>query len=81
MNPDDGTRVDYPTGTSPDPNPDGVAFDGTSIWITNGADGTVSKMNPDDGTRVDYPTSADPFGVTYDGTSIWITNIPARCRR
>ena len=54
--------------------PRGVAFDGTSIWITNRGSDKVSKMNPVDGTRVDYDTLHYPWGLAFDGTSIWITN-------
>jgi DNA-binding beta-propeller fold protein YncE len=51
-----------------------VAYDGTSIWITNLFANTVSKMNPVNGTRVDYATGDSPQGVAFDGTNIWITN-------
>jgi hypothetical protein len=35
----DGTKVDYPTGSSPKL----IAFDGTSIWITNSGSNTCQK--------------------------------------
>ncbi len=70
IDPEDGSRVDYPTGNQPW----GLAFDGEDIWITNSVDGTVSKMNPDDGSRVDVPTGSIPRGVTFDGTYIWVAN-------
>ena len=67
---DPGAAATFPTGNAPT----SVASDGTSIWINNLDDNTVSKMNPVDGTKVDYDTLDDPQGVAFDGTSIWIAN-------
>ena len=67
---DPGAAATYPTGGGPR----GLAFDGTNIWITNSASGTVSKMYPANGSRVDYPTGNSPWGVAFDGTNIWIAN-------
>ena len=49
-----------------------VAFDGTSIWVTNNASNTVSKINPALGTKADYPTGTTPQGIAFGGTSIWV---------
>ncbi len=54
--------------------PAAMVFDGTSLWIANINDNTVSKLDPADGTRVDYETGEFPSGVTFDGTSVWVTN-------
>ena len=37
-----GTPIDALTGASPD----GVAFDGTNIWVANVGSNTVSKIIP-----------------------------------
>ena len=56
-------------------NPEGVAFDGTSIWVTNPGSGTVSKINPTTNTVTATVTvGSSPSGVAFDGTSIWVTN-------
>jgi len=53
-----------------------VAFDGTSIWVTNNVAGTVSKINPTANTVTATVTvGTGPNGVGFDGTSIWVTNI------
>ena len=66
------TAIDstFPAGT----NPDTMAFDGSSLWIANIGDDTVSKMNPADGSRVDYPTESRPNDVVFDGTNIWVVS-------
>ncbi|MEO1055409.1 MAG: hypothetical protein AAFY28_00690 [Actinomycetota bacterium] len=61
----------FPTGVSPDR----IVFDGTSLWVTNLTDNTVSKINPDDGTRIDYDAPERPQDVAFDGTSIWIAGL------
>jgi DNA-binding beta-propeller fold protein YncE len=65
-----GTKIDYPTGSGPR----GVAYDGTNIWVVNGASGTVSKIDPTTGTKTDYRTGTAPAGVGYDGSNIWVAN-------
>ena len=67
---DPGRAGTYQTGTTPE----GVAFDGTSIWVANYLGNTVSKIDPATGTKTDYPTGTKPFGVAYDGISIWVAN-------
>lgn len=83
FDPADGTRVDYEVGADPEGIrgtrtgvvcPQGLTFDGTSIWATNFEENTVSKINPADGTRVEYETGAAPWDVAFDGTNIWVTN-------
>ena len=68
--PADGSKVLYPV-----PSPMFLAFDGTSLWITNVTVNTVTKLNPATGDIVaTYPTGYRPFGVAFDGTSIWVAN-------
>ena len=66
------TAIDstFPAGT----NPDTMAFDGSSLWIANIGDDTVSKIDPTDGSRNDIPVGNQPYEIIFDGTSIWVTN-------
>jgi hypothetical protein len=58
------------------PQPDAVAFDGTSIWVSNGNDNTVDKLLPATGAIVaTYPVGARPTGVASDGSNIWVANL------
>ena len=67
---DPGRAGVFPTGTGPQ----GVAFDGANIWVTNDGSATVSKINPVTGAKVDYATGVNPSGVAFDGTNIWVAN-------
>ena len=67
---DPGAAAVVPTGDGPQ----GIAFDGSHIWVANNLSSTVSKIDPATGTRVDYPTLADPEWLAFDGTSIWVTH-------
>ena len=61
----------FPTGG----NPDGVAFDGTNIWVANWNDDTVTKLLASSGAVVGtYPVGNSPDGVAFDGTNIWVAN-------
>ena len=55
--------------------PDGVAFDGSNIWVTNFGPGNVSKINPVTNTVTATVTvGINPLGVAFDGGNIWVTN-------
>lgn len=55
--------------------PEGVAFDGTSIWVANRLDDTVTKLRARDGfIQGTFPVGDGPKSVAFDGTSIWVTN-------
>ncbi len=73
VDPVTGTKVapDYSVGSSPT----GIAYDGTSIWVTNLTTDKVTKMNPSTGIIIDaFSTGDRPYGVAFDGTSIWVAN-------
>ena len=58
--------------------PQGVAFDGTHIWVTNYAN-SVTEINASDGSWVQTLSGGSygfngPYGVAFDGTHIWVTN-------
>ena len=56
-------------------NPNGVAYDGTNIWVANYGSSTVSKINPINGVILDdYATGSGPEGVAFDGSNIWVAN-------
>jgi YVTN family beta-propeller protein len=56
-------------------NPDGVAFDGTNIWVTNQGSNTVTKLQASTGGVVGtYSVGSNPAAVAFDGTNIWVTN-------
>jgi YVTN family beta-propeller protein len=56
-------------------NPEGVAFDGTSIWVTNLGSNTVTKITVATGAVVGtYRVGDRPQGVVFDGTNIWVAN-------
>jgi hypothetical protein len=53
---------------------DGVAFDGTNIWVVNSvASGSVTKLRASDGAILGiFPVGVYPVGAIFDGTNIWI---------
>ena len=82
INASSGAVVTYPAGNSPD----GIAFDGTSIWITNqvytGAPPfpmstvcTVTQLRASDGSLVaTHQVGERPQWVTAGGGYLWVTN-------
>ena len=54
--------------------PNGVAFDGSYIWVANFGSNTVSKIDPTDNSVTHIAVGNNPFGVAFDGTNIWVTN-------
>jgi hypothetical protein len=76
----------YPAGTGPN----GIAFDGTNIWITDQVcacapgmtsgctscpPGTVTKLSASDGANLGtFFVGARPQWLTHDGTYLWVTN-------
>ncbi|MEQ1702073.1 MAG: YncE family protein [Ilumatobacteraceae bacterium] len=56
-------------------NPYGVVFDGTSIWVSNAADGTLSKVDPATNTVLDtFSVGSTSYGLAFDGDDIWISS-------
>ena len=55
--------------------PQGVLFDGLNIWVTNSADGTVSKLRASDGAALgNFPVGGSPHGIAFDGSNVWVAN-------
>ena len=58
--------------------PTGTAFDGTHMWITNGA-GSVTEVNASDGSLIRTLSGSHygfdiPLAITFDGAHLWIAN-------
>jgi DNA-binding beta-propeller fold protein YncE len=61
----------FPVGS----NPQFIAFDGTSVWITNQHSNNVTKLRACDGeTLGTFPTGGLPVGIAFDGVNIWTAN-------
>jgi len=59
--------------------PFGIAFDGSSIWISLG-DGTVTKLRASDGATLgNFPAGPAPGGgvMCFDGANLWIIRTTA----
>ncbi|HEX7959288.1 MAG TPA: PEGA domain-containing protein, partial [Terriglobales bacterium] len=55
--------------------PQGVLFDGLNIWVTNSADGTVSKLRASDGAALGtFAVGGNPHGIAFDGVNVWVAN-------
>src|SRR2546430_2663451 len=55
--------------------PTGLAFDGTSIWVVNQGDNTVTKLRGIDGANQGtFQVGSVPLEATFDGANIWVTN-------
>ncbi len=44
--------------------PEGLAFDGTDIWVANGGDNTVTKLRLSDGASCTYVVGTRPMGIS-----------------
>jgi DNA-binding beta-propeller fold protein YncE len=56
-------------------NADGIAFDGSNIWVANSFSNTLSKIRASDGVNLGtFATGANPAEVAFDGVNIWIPN-------
>jgi hypothetical protein len=55
--------------------PDGLAFGGANMWVSNTCENTVTKLRASDGANLGvFAVGKSPIGVVFDGTSIWTTN-------
>jgi len=66
--------------------PYGVAFDGTSIWVTNFGSNSVTRMRESDGACVvngtvqpnlsacTFNVESEPIALMFDGAYIWVAN-------
>ncbi len=58
---------------SPGPQPEGIASDGTFIWVADFIDGTISRIDPaaPDRPLVFASPGPHPEGLTWDGSHLW----------
>ena len=69
-------EIDYrivSTIPSPGPSPQGMAWDGTHLWLSDDSTDTIYNINPLNGfinSSFSSPGS-EPRGLTYDGTYLW----------
>jgi len=55
--------------------PNGVAFDGTNIWVANAGGNNVTKLRASDGATLGiFDVGMVPWGVAFDGANIWVAN-------
>ncbi len=58
----------FPDGTS------GVAFDGSSMWVTHWDDNSVTKLRASDGAVLGiFAVPGTPYAIAFDGANIWAT--------
>ena len=56
-------------------NPQGVTFDGESIWITNVGSNSVAKLRASDGGLLGtFGVGSQPEFTVFDGANVWVTN-------
>ena len=55
--------------------PEGVAFDGTTIWVANQFSDSVTRLRAADGAVLGtVPVGSRPLAVAFDGINAWVTN-------
>jgi hypothetical protein len=60
----------YPTNATPQ----GVAFDGNNVWVSETGNNTVSMFAIDDsGYTGNSASFSGPAGLAFDGASMWVT--------
>src|SRR4051812_45941814 len=57
-----------------EPNPRGMAFDGTNIWVASVSSNYVTKLRASDGARVATIYLGEPTAeAAFDGTYVWFS--------
>ena len=52
--------------------PEGLAFDGASMWVANAGNNTLTKLRVSDGAILGtFSLPGSPIGVAFDGANIW----------
>lgn len=54
--------------------PEGIAFDGTALWVTNQFSNTVMKLSGDGAVLGTFAVGRRPIGVAADTGSVWVAN-------
>src|ERR1700751_3132137 len=56
--------------------PNGIAFDGSRIWVVNGPGNHVTKLRASDGAVLGiFPVGNVPGYAAFDGANVWVTNL------
>jgi peptide/nickel transport system substrate-binding protein len=58
--------------------PAGVADGGGATWVSNSADGTVSRVEAGSNSAQPIQVGADPTGVAFGARAVWVTNSGGR---
>jgi ABC-type transport system substrate-binding protein/DNA-binding SARP family transcriptional activator len=54
--------------------PSAIAAGAGSVWVTNAADGTVTRIDPATFLPTTFPVGHDPVAVAVNADGVWITN-------
>ena len=54
--------------------PSAIAAGAESVWVTNRADGTVTRIDPETRVTQTIPTGHGPSAVTADDVAAWVAN-------
>jgi hypothetical protein len=61
----------FPAGNGPN----GVAFDGCNVWVTDWNGATVTKPRAGTGAVLGtYAVGTNPVAAAFDGSNIWVVN-------
>jgi hypothetical protein len=71
VDPDSGIATNFTTGFS---EPQGIIFDGASIWVTDFGDNKLKKLDTLGNVILSVPTGSEPLFPVFDGSNIWVPN-------
>jgi DNA-binding beta-propeller fold protein YncE len=71
LSPSGVTLGTFAAGTEPE----GIAFDGTNMWVGNFGSNNVTKLSPAGATLATFALSGNPEGLAFDGTHMWVNII------
>ena len=54
--------------------PSAIAFDGSSIWVTNSGTNNVTKLDSSGTVLRTFGIGTAPAGVAFDGLNVWVAN-------
>jgi DNA-binding beta-propeller fold protein YncE len=65
----------FPVNVGNGPSGLSLSPDGSSIWVTNSNDQTISELSVNDGQIIrTITTGLNPSGIVCDGTNLWVAN-------
>jgi hypothetical protein len=56
-------------------NPQGIAFDGTNMWVADVGSGDVTELSPAGVALGSFFVGAWPTAIAFDLTNMWVANI------